>query len=81
MIIELSNNQMIIKGRRKAKGHNLEQYVNDLVFYAGLDIVDNDYSGKGNQFYSIALKGTNDQLYAMLIMLQNEHKDAHYTIH
>jgi len=81
MKIELSANQMNIKGRRSIKGMNLEEYVLDLAFYANLDLVSNEYSGKGNQFYSITLHGTNEQLYAMLIMMQNEHDDAHYTIH
>ena len=81
MKIELYNNQMNIKGRKFIKGSNIEGYVLQLSLYAGLDVVDIEYSGKGNQYYSITLKGTNDQLYAMLIMMQNEHDDAHYTIH
>ena len=81
MKIELSNNQLIIKGRRSIKGQNIEQYVTDLAIYADLNILNTKYSGKGNQFYRIVLNGTNDRLYAMLIMLQNEHTDAHYTIH
>ena len=81
MKIELSNNQLIIKGRRSIKGQNIEQYVTDLANYADLNILSTKYSGKGNQFYRIVLNGTNDRLYAMLIMIQNEHTDAHYTIH
>jgi hypothetical protein len=81
MKIELSNNQINIKGRRSIKGMNLEEYVLGLALYANLILVSNEYSGKVNQFYSITLKGTNERLYEMLIMMQNEHTDAHYTIH
>lgn len=81
MKIELSNNKMNIKGRCFIKTANIEAYILRLSLYANLDVEDIEYSGKGNQFYSITLNGTNDQLYAMLIMMQNEHTDAHYTIH
>lgn len=81
MKVELSYNQLNIKGRRIIKGVDIEDYVSGLALYANLDLVSSEYSGKGNQFYSITLKGTNDQLYGLLIMLQNEHTDAHYTIH
>lgn len=81
MKVELSNYHLNIKGRREIKGQNIEQYVLDLALYANLEIESTEYSGKGNQFYNITLYGTNAQLYAMLIMLQNQHTDAHYTIH
>lgn len=81
MKVELSNYHLNIKGRREIKGQDIELYVLHLALSANLEVESTEYSGKGNQFYSITLKGTNAHLYAMLIMLQNEHTDAHYTIH
>lgn len=80
MKVELFNNQVNIKGRRKIQGNDIEQYILDLAMYANLDLVSNEYSGKGDQFYSITLNGTNDKLYGLLIMIQNVCVDAHYAI-
>lgn len=80
MKVELFNNEVNIKGRRKIQGNDIEQYILDLAMYANLDLVSNEYSGKGDQFYSIKLNGTNDKLYGFLIMVQNASAEAHYTI-
>jgi len=80
MKVELFNNEVNIKGRRKIQGNDIEQYILDLAMYANLDLVSNEYSGKGDQFYSITFHGTNDKLYGFMIMVQNVSVDAHYTI-
>ena len=43
MKVELSSNQLNIKGRRKVKGNDIERYVMDLACYAGLEIIENEY--------------------------------------